>query len=395
MNFALHSAHAQANDSSHVSKLDCQARQWVHLAASYDGSGKVEGLQLFVNGAPADTNRSGTVVEGSTRAEGSMVLGQRPNKVNHFTDGSIQDLRVYGRRLSLAEFHTLAVLPDLRADAATAADKRKKDRLTTYYLEHRDSIYQGAMQQLQQLEDEQRQLQARSVITHVQEEKMNSPAMANILTRGQYDKVGEKVTPAVFTALNPLPANAPPNRLGLAQWLVDPQNPLTARVTVNRYWQEVFGTGIVKTSEDFGIMGDAPSHPELLDWLAVEFRESGWNVQHIFRLMLTSATYRQSATATPDKITKDRENRLLSRGPRFRMDAEMISRLRPRRQRHALAEDGGPGDKTVSARRDLGSCWCSRRQYARLQARYRRQPLSPQSLHVLEADGPAPEYGNV
>jgi hypothetical protein len=153
---------------------------------------------------------------------------------------------------------------------------------------------------------------------------MNAPAMANILMRGQYDKVGEKVEPAVFAALNPLPKNAPPNRLGLAQWIIDPANPLTARVTVNRFWQELFGNGIVKTSEDFGVMGDPPSHPELLDWLAVEFRESGWNVQHIYKLMLTSATYRQAAIVTPEKLSKDRENRLLSRGPRFRMDAEMI-----------------------------------------------------------------------
>jgi hypothetical protein len=148
--------------------------------------------------------------------------------------------------------------------------------------------------------------------------------MAFILMRGQYDKKGEQVEAAVPAFLKPLPADAPKNRLGLARWVVDAENPLTSRVTVNRFWQEVFGTGIVKTSEDFGIMGSPPSHPELLDWLAVEFRESGWDVKKFFKLLVTSATYRQSSVTTPDKLEKDGDNRLLSRGPRFRMDAEMI-----------------------------------------------------------------------
>jgi hypothetical protein len=116
----------------------------------------------------------------------------------------------------------------------------------------------------------------------------------------------------------------PGNRLGLARWIMNEANPLTARVTVNRFWQEVFGEGIVRTAEDFGIMGDAPSNQALLDWLAVEFRESGWDMRHLFRLMLSSATYRQSAAATEKKLAADPSNRMLSRGPRFRMDAEMV-----------------------------------------------------------------------
>jgi hypothetical protein len=116
----------------------------------------------------------------------------------------------------------------------------------------------------------------------------------------------------------------PRNRLGFAQWLLRPEHPLTARVTVNRFWQEGFGTGIVRTSGDFGVSGELPSHPELLDWMAVEFREGGWDVKRFFRMLVTSATYRQSAAATPATLEKDPQNRLLSRGPRFRMDAEMI-----------------------------------------------------------------------
>ena len=161
-------------------------------------------------------------------------------------------------------------------------------------------------------------------MTLVMEEKTDTKPMAYVLFRGQYDQMRDKVDPNVAAALPPMPASFPRNRLGLAQWLVDPSNPLTARVTVNRYWQELFGTGLVKTAEDFGSQGQAPTHPQLLDWLAVEFRESGWDIKKFFKLMVTSATYRQSAVTTEEKLKVDPENRLLSRGPRFRMDGEMV-----------------------------------------------------------------------
>jgi len=150
------------------------------------------------------------------------------------------------------------------------------------------------------------------------------PREAFVLERGDYEKPREKVEPNVPAAFAPLQAEAPRNRLGLAQWLVDRGNPLTARVAVNRIWQQIFGVGLVKTAEDFGSQGERPTHPELLDWLAVEFIESGWDVQHLLRLILTSATYRQSAKVTPELLARDPENRLLGRGPRFRLDAEAI-----------------------------------------------------------------------
>ncbi len=164
----------------------------------------------------------------------------------------------------------------------------------------------------------------RGATTFVQRERTDTAPVAHVLYRGLYDQMRDEVHPNVPSVLPPLPQSAPRNRLGLAQWLVEPANPLTSRVTVNRFWQEVFGTGIVKTAEDFGSQGDPPSHPELLDWLAVEFRESGWDVKKLFHLMVTSAAYRQSAVATPEKLERDLDNRLLSRGPRFRMDAEMV-----------------------------------------------------------------------
>jgi hypothetical protein len=148
---------------------------------------------------------------------------------------------------------------------------------------------------------------------------------AFVLIRGAYDHKGEKVVPGVPSGIGPpLPEGAPTNRLALANWIVDPRHPLTARVIVNRYWQHYFGTGLVKTAEDFGSQGEWPTHPELLDWLATEFIGSGWDVKHMQRLIVTSATYRQSSHVSPALAQRDPENRLLARGPRFRMDAEMV-----------------------------------------------------------------------
>jgi hypothetical protein len=319
--------------------------KWTHVAAVYDGSGTARGLQLYVNGAALEINRSGTGVESSIRSKSPLTIGRRLNNENSFAGAALSDLRVYARPLNSGEVGILAQLPALKADAAMPADKRKTERLANYYLDRLDLPYEEATRKLQQLERELRTIEAHATVTHVQEEKMNSMAMANILTRGQYDKPADKVTPAVFSALNPLPANAPRNRLGLARWLVDAENPLTARVTVNRYWQELFGVGIVKTAEDFGIMGEPPSHTELLDWLAMEFRENGWNVKQMFRLLVTSATYRQAAVSTPEKLAKDRDNRLLSRGPRFRMDAEMIRDYFLAASGSLSSRMGGPGTK--------------------------------------------------
>ncbi len=160
----------------------------------------------------------------------------------------------------------------------------------------------------------------RSLVMH----DKSDPPPTHVLKRGEYDKPGVEVTAGVPAILPPFPANAPTNRLGLAEWLVDPQHPLTARVTVNRFWQHHFGIGIVKTAEDFGSQGDVPSHPQLLDWLATEFMRSGWDMKHINRLIVTSATYRQSSHVTPDRLAHDPDNRLLARGPRYRLDAEVI-----------------------------------------------------------------------
>ncbi len=164
----------------------------------------------------------------------------------------------------------------------------------------------------------------KAIPTTMVAKEMDKPRDTFMLVRGEYDKKGDKVGPGVPSILPPLPKDAPTNRLGLAQWLVDPAHPLTARVTVNRFWQQYFGVGLVKTTEDFGVQGEHPSHPELLDWLATEFIRTGWDVKKLQKLIVTSATYRQSARVTPQLLARDPENRLLARGPRFRADAEVV-----------------------------------------------------------------------
>ena len=155
--------------------------------------------------------------------------------------------------------------------------------------------------------------------------ELQAPRVSTIFTRGDYKQPGEQVQANVPAALHKLPTgDSPANRLTLAKWLVSKENPLVARVTVNRWWAELFGSGIVSTAEDFGVKGELPSHPELLDWLAVEFMDHNWSMKHVIKTIVMSATYQQSSRITPELHEIDDHNRLLARGPRFRMDAEMV-----------------------------------------------------------------------
>lgn len=322
---------------------------WQHVFVTYDGSGKPNGIKIYVDGQQAKLKVEKNTLQASAsiRTKTSLRIGQRSH-TQVFDGGAIQDVRVYRKLLTAAEVKTIADLAPLRTLLATSAEERTPQQqaaLFDHYLVAQDADYQRLARVVTDLEAEREAIRTRSAITHVQMERQDTPATAHILMRGAYDKPTDEVTANTPAALHPLPAGAPHNRLGLARWLIDPTNPLTARVTVNRFWQQVFGEGIVVTPEDLGVMGALPSHPDLLDWLAVEFRENGWNVQHLFKLILMSASYRQAATATSEKLEEDRHNTLLSRGPRFRMDAEMV-------RDHALAVSGllsakmyGPGVK--------------------------------------------------
>jgi hypothetical protein len=214
----------------------------------------------------------------------------------------------------------------VKLDPSKHSEAQRK-QLRDYFLEHAYAkarpIFAPLHRQLGVAEKERAALDKQIPVTLVFKEQA-TPRPAYLLKRGEYDQRGEKVERGTPAFLPPLPSGAPLNRLGFAKWLVDPAHPLTARVAVNRFWQQFFGTGLVKTAEDFGSQGEPPSHPELLDWLAVQFREDGWDVKATVKRLVMSATYRQSARVTKDRLAKDPANRLLARGPRFRLDAEML-----------------------------------------------------------------------
>ncbi|MGP0063911.1 MAG: DUF1553 domain-containing protein, partial [Isosphaeraceae bacterium] len=213
------------------------------------------------------------------------------------------------------------------ADRSRWTEAQVKE-LRSYFVEHaysKTKAISGPLRsKLMEAEQKRKAIEQQFPTTLVFRERAGEPKPAFLLKRGEYDQRGEKVGRGVPAFLPPLPPGAPVNRLGLARWLVEPNHPLTARVAVNRFWLQVFGTGIVKTAEDFGAQGEPPSHPELLDWLAVEFRENGWDVKRFMKRMVMSAAYRQSSRVTPEKLAKDPANRLLSRGARYRLDAEMV-----------------------------------------------------------------------
>jgi hypothetical protein len=324
--FASHLIHKWDSDALKVRTKGNQVKRdtWQHLVITYDGSAKPQGLKIYVGGKYNGFDKEADSLKSTTRTDAPFQLARRKS-ANLTANVALQRLEFYDHVLTPDAIARQAATPDVRTLLTTPADKRDGKAVDRLFevMDDNDQVLVAASKKLADLEGEQKAIRERSTVTHVQEEKMNSKAMAFILFRGEYDKRREEVEPGTYSALHPQASDAPKNRLGLAQWLTARNNGLTPRVIVNRYWQELFGTGIVKSSEDFGIMGDAPSHPELLDWLASEFQQD-WDVKRLLRLMVTSATYRQSANASEAKIEKDAANRLLSRGPRFRMDAEVI-----------------------------------------------------------------------
>lgn len=330
-NFVLSEIELVAVSSADPSKS--QPVKFVKAMADYSQNGY--GIGNAIDGTIAGNN--GWAVDGPTRKEpataifvaaepfgfpgGTELRFRLRHEANFATHG-------IGRpRLSVSaddpDHLTFQGLPaDIAQIAEKPADERasgERDRLREYFLKHHDprTTIQTRIAGL-----EKQKAAAWPATMIMRDQPQLRPTF--VLDRGQYDRPTDKVDPGVPAVFPPLPDDAPKNRLGLARWLVDPRHPLTARVAVNRYWQRLFGTGLVKTAEDFGVQGELPSHPALLDWLAHEFIASGWNVKHIQRLMLTSATYRQTSHVGAAAYERDPENRWLSRGPRFRLDAEEI-----------------------------------------------------------------------
>jgi cytochrome c553 len=292
---------------------------WHHYVVSSDGAS----VKLFVDAKP---------VELEAVAGQHIVQNAGPFAIPPPFEGAIDDLRIYRRQLAPAEIAILAFDEPIRAIlwSGPAAAKRsgmQKSLLREYFLTRDASEDLRALYTRRNATFAEWQRLERSIPTTMVMSEKPKPNDSFVLARGDYRNQTEKVTPGVPSFLPPLPGQER-NRLTLARWLVDPANPLTARVAVNHFWQMDFGTGLVKTSEDFGTRGELPSHPELLDWLATEFIRTGWDVRAMQRLIVTSETYRQSSRATPALLKvlleKDPENRLLARGPRYRLAAETI-----------------------------------------------------------------------
>jgi hypothetical protein len=290
---------------------ELEPNRWYHILASYDGSRFASGIQIYIDGQPQRLKVHLDDLNQTFASKEPLRIGGGGGPENRFR-GSIRDAQVYGRALTPEE---VAIL---------AANTPAPARLSAFYLDQEAPAHiRGAWREVGDLRRQRQQMLDGFSTVMVMQER---PGLrdTHLLIRGAYDRPGPKVSPGVPAVLPPLAPGVPNNRLGLARWLVDPANPLPARVTVNRFWQTFFGTGIVKTVEDFGSQGEWPTHPALLDWLATEFIQSGWDVKKIVRTIVTSAAYRQSAKVTPELVQRDPENRLLARGPRMRLPAEMV-----------------------------------------------------------------------
>jgi hypothetical protein len=300
--------------------------RWYHILFTYDGSRVAEGVKVYIDGAAAPLVVLLDDLNQSFQTSEPLRIGGGGGNEGRFR-GLIDDVRVYQAALAADEVAVIATFEPIESIAAIPPEQRterQSRKLRAYFLPFEASEWiKTAWRELIELRSERGRL-VESIPTTMIMWEMDPPRETHLLLRGAYDKPGEKVAPGVPACLLPLPKGERPNRLGFARWLVDPANPLTARVAVNRLWQMLFGTGLVKTAEDFGVQGERPSHPELLDWLATELVRNGWDTKVLLKTIVMSATYRQSSKVSPELLRRDPENRLLARGPRFRLSAEMI-----------------------------------------------------------------------
>jgi hypothetical protein len=321
-----------------LTKQPITLKGWHHVLMTYDGSRKAAGIKIHVDGQVQAVDVINDKLHGTIQTDKSLHVGKRDQSLNF--KGKISDVQCFGGALDAEDAARLAQrqpignitrILDVAPEQRSAAQKAE---LRRYYLEVIDAEARQRKTELAELDRQKKELEKASVPVMVMLELMPR-RQSYLLKRGQYDQPGDKVSAGVPALLPPLPKNAPANRLGLAQWLVHPAHPLTARVAVNRWWAMYFGAGLVETVEDFGLQGEFPSHPELLDWLATEFISPrptvgegpgarGWNVKALQKLIVTSATYRQSSRVTKELLERDPKNRLLARAPRLRLPAETI-----------------------------------------------------------------------
>ena len=297
-----------------------QAGVWSHVVLSYDGSSKAEGTRVYVNGSLVTANVDNNNLSSTIFTEAPIWLGSRSDSA--YLKGNLSDFRVYDAALTPKIIKgifesTLAV--------QAGSESFKEDLLKIH-----DQVFLATRKQREDVvtkaNAEREEYKRANIPTVMVMEELTEKRPTYLLTRGVYDQpdTSEALEPAVPAFLPGLPEGAPQNRLGLAQWLVAPENPLTSRVTVNRLWAKFFGQGLVTTIENFGVQSQPPSHPELLDWLALEFINQDWDLKSFQKTILMSHSYRQASVKTAASAEKDPMNTLLSRGPRFRLQAEVL-----------------------------------------------------------------------
>ncbi len=305
------------------------ASRWTHVAVTHDGSRRAAGVRIYVNGRPVPTAILRDTVQGTITCAEPFRLGRRDAGLGYY--GLLDQFRLWNQTLSPETVQLWSQDERLRGALERPESERiaaeRELLLDTFIREQAAPTVQQLHEQLQTARSLEQQLKAAIPTTLIMQER-SEPRPTFILERGVYDQPGEQVqpgVPALFTSvIEPPDEQLPADRLALARWLTQPTNPLTPRVTVNRLWGLCFGAGLVRTPDDFGLQGELPTHPELLDALAVEFVESGWDVKRLLKLIVTSATYRQDSRPVKAQLTRDPENRLWSRGPRFRLQAEFV-----------------------------------------------------------------------
>lgn len=321
---------APDNAITKISKKSIPKDEWIHLSVSYDGSSKASGYNLFVNGTEWDTNvqvdnlYKDILFRGNGKEPG-LQLGARL-RGKGIKGSVIDDIKVFNKELSNVEIMQLAEnknLPSLLKKQVAQLSSEEKNLFKKYYTgtisNKADKSYNTLAQLKKTYIDSVENIQEVMVM-----KETSKPVQAYLLDRGVYDARTDSVFPNTPEAILPMPENFEKNRLGLAKWLFHDENPLTARVAANRFWQYFFGKGLVKTSGDFGNQGEMPSHPALLDWLALEFKNSGWNMKALQKTIVMSNTYQQSSKTTEEQMEVDKVNRLLARGPSKRLTGEML-----------------------------------------------------------------------
>jgi hypothetical protein len=313
--------------------------EWSHVAVTYDGSSKASGIQIYVNGSIAESEIEHDNLFKNIVREVEEDRDRRPNLFIARRDAFGEQKRIRYEGLQLAEiklfntrlskFQILSLVTEdqnaasVLLKAGNELNQDQQDLLFEHYLLHFDIDFQNEKERLRQLRIEKSSIRDTLQEVMVMQERLN-PRQTYVRERGAWDQIGEKVSPSAPKSILEFSDDLPRNRLGLAEWILSSENPLTSRVIVNRYWKMFFGEGLVDTPDDFGNQGSMPTHPELLDWLAVTFRENGWDIKNLHKQVVMSQTYRQSSRISPELLEMDPDNRLFARGPMHRLTAEMI-----------------------------------------------------------------------